>query len=145
MRKTMCLATFVLSAMVFAGAQQPSGAPGSGAPGQSGPQATSPSAGPGQSSGAPGTPGAAGPQATPQAGGAAANAPITEGCLGGTSPNFTLTDTGGKTYKLTLPANADGSKLTPHIGESVQVMGQVSGSSINVSQIGKGTGTCPGK
>ena len=79
------------------------------------------------------------------------NAPITEGCLGGTNPNFTITDKAGTTYKLNIPPGADASVLTPHVGESVQVMGPVTNgggatkaSSIDVSKIGRGTGNCPG-
>ncbi len=154
--KSILLATFTLSALVWAGAQQPNSM-GS----QGGAQAGAPGAPAGQSSSMPGSasqgpssgaPGAAGPGATssPQAGGSAqASGPVTEGCLGGSNPNFTITDTAGKTYKLTLPPNADGAKLTPHVGESVQVMGQVNQSggsnAISVSQIGRGSGTCPGK
>jgi len=78
-----------------------------------------------------------------------ANAPITEGCLGGSNPNFTITDKAGTTYKLNIPAGADTSVLTPHVGESVQVAGQVTNgggagkaSSIDVSKIGRGTMNC---
>jgi cytoskeletal protein RodZ len=80
----------------------------------------------------------------------AANAPITEGCLGGSNPNFTITDKAGTTYKLNIPQGADTSVLTPHVGESVQVMGQITNgggagkaSSIDVSKIGRGQGGCP--
>ena len=79
----------------------------------------------------------------------AGNATITEGCLGGTSPNFTITDTAGTTYKLNIPAGADASPLASHIGESVQVMGHVnkgagagSPSTIDATRIGRGTGNC---
>ncbi len=81
--------------------------------------------------------------------GQAANAPITEGCLGGSNPNYTITDKTGKTYKLNIPPGADASMLTPHVGESVQVMGEVKDTgglnkaSIDVSRIGRGTGECP--
>lgn len=145
MKKSVFIAVLMLFALVvWAGAQQPSGAPA-----QTGPQATTPT--PGASSQSPSAmPGPAGPsepQATPQAGtsGAATNGSITEGCLGGTNPNYTLTDSSGKKYNLVLPQGADGSKLTPHVGESIQVLGEASGSSINVSKVGKGNGTCPGK
>jgi hypothetical protein len=77
----------------------------------------------------------------------AANAPVTEGCLGGSDPNFTLTDKAGTTYKLNIPANADTSKLTQHVGESVAVAGNVSAkagnASIDVQGIGRGSGQCP--
>lgn len=142
MKKHMILAGLMLSMAVWAGAQQPSSMPS-----QSGAQATTPSAGVPQA-GAPGADTTA-PQAAPQSSatsaGAGANGAITEGCLGGSNPNFTLTDKGGKSYSLVLPQGADGAKLTPHVGESIQVMGDVTGSSINVSKVGKGNGTCAGK
>ncbi|WP_041855938.1 hypothetical protein [Candidatus Korobacter versatilis] len=146
MKKAMIFATFMLSTLAWAGVQQP-------AAGQSGAPAGAPGASQGQSSSMPDTsaaPGAAGqstsPEATPQASGApAAGGAITEGCLGGSSPNFTLTDASGKSFKLNLPANADGSKLSAHVGESVQVMGDVKADSIAVSKVGKGNGTCPAK
>lgn len=138
MKKPMFFAAIMLSALVWAGAQQPNGMPA-----QSGAQATSPSGAPGQSPSAmPGAAGQTGPDATPQAGGAAMNGQVTEGCLGGSNPNFTLTDASGKSFKLNLPQGADGTKLTPHVGESVQVMGNVSGSSIDVTKVGRGTSKC---
>lgn len=142
MKKHMIFAGLMLSTAMWAGAQQPSSMPS-----QSGAQATTPGAGASQT-----MPGAAGPsasQASPQSSatgaGAGANGSITEGCLGGSNPNFTLTDKAGKSYSLVLPQGADGSKLTSHVGESIQVLGDVSGSSINVSKVGKGNGTCAGK
>jgi hypothetical protein len=75
--------------------------------------------------------------------------PVTEGCLGGSNPKFTITDKAGTTYKLNIPPGADASKLTPHVGESVQVAGNVKdtgmagNASINVQRIGRGTGQCP--
>jgi hypothetical protein len=76
-----------------------------------------------------------------------ANAPVTEGCLGGSGANFTLTDKTGTTYKLNIPPNADTSKLAQHVGESVAVAGNVNGkggnASIDVQGIGRGTGQCP--
>ena len=81
---------------------------------------------------------------------------VIEGCLGGTAPNFTVTDKAGTTYKLDIPPGADASVLTKHVGESVQVMGNVNGasatgesgttktsSSIAVQRIGRGKGACP--
>jgi len=76
-------------------------------------------------------------------------APITEGCLGGSNPNYTVTDTSGTVFKLNLPPNTDTSKLAPHVGESVQVQGDVKdagkagNASIDVQAIGRGTGNCP--
>jgi hypothetical protein len=54
---------------------------------------------------------------------------VVEGCLGGTSPNFTVTTTAGQTYKLVIPQGADASQLTPHVGESVAVMGTLANAS----------------
>jgi hypothetical protein len=146
MKKMLVASLFMLATMAWAAAQQPGSIPE-----QSGGQATSPSAQtPGASQQQPSTPGSAGQDAG-QAGaqGQAANAPITEGCLGGSNPNFTVTDKAGTTYKLNLPPNADASTLAPHVGESVQVMGEVKGAgtpdkaSIDVSRVGRGTGKCP--
>ena len=71
----------------------------------------------------------------------AANAPVTEGCLGGSAPNFTLTDKAGTTYKLNIPSTADTSKLGQHVGEPVAVAGNVNGkagnASIDVQSIGR--------
>ena len=78
----------------------------------------------------------------------AVNAPVTEGCLGGSDQNFTLTDKAGTTYKLNISPTADTSKLGQHVGESVAVAGNVNSragnTSIDVQGIGRGTGTCPG-
>ena len=85
-----------------------------------------------------GQPGAQGPAA-----------PVTEGCLGGSDPKFTITDKAGTTYRLNIPPNADTSKLGQHVGEAVAVAGTVNTGkggdpSIDVQGIGRGTGTCPG-
>src|SRR4030095_8683508 len=73
------------------------------------------------------------------------NLPITEGCLGGSNPNFTVTDKAGTTYKLNFSPGQNPSVLTSHVGESVQIAGEVKNaggadkaSSIDVQQIGKG-------
>jgi hypothetical protein len=50
----------------------------------------------------------------------------TEGCLGGSAGNFTVTDKAGTTYQLQLPPNADTSKLSQHIGQEVRVTGSTS-------------------
>jgi hypothetical protein len=89
----------------------------------------------------------------------AAAGQITEGCLGGTEPNYTITDKAGTVYKLDMPKGVDTTVLSKHVGESVQVMGDVSGAdskssaasagasgaskSIQVAKIGRGKGTCP--
>lgn len=147
MKRMLVLTVFIL-ATLGAVAQQPGSMPE-----RSGGQATSPSSPvPNAGQTRPAMPGSA-DQNAPQPGaqaevpGQAANAPITEGCLGGSSPNFMITDNAGTTYKLKLPPNADASTLTPHVGEPVQVMGDVKQAvgtkSIDVSRIGRGTGKCP--
>src|SRR5215472_8888157 len=87
-------------------------------------------------------------QSSGQAGsqGQAPNVPVTEGCLGGSNPNYTITDKSGTTYKLNIPPSADTSKLAQHVGESVNVAGSVNnaGKAIDVQGIGKGSGKCPG-
>ena len=119
MKRMLAITLFMLATFAWATAQQPSTPPGR-PPAQQ--------------------PGAQDPTAT---------APVTEGCLGGTNPNFTLTDKAGTTYKLNIPASADTSKLGQHIGEPVAVAGNVSGAgkggdpSIDVQGIGRGTGNCP--
>lgn len=76
-------------------------------------------------------------------------APVTEGCLGGSDPNYTITDSNGTVYKLNMPANANTSKLVSHVGESVQVQGNIKdagkdgSASIDVQAIGRGAGSCP--
>ena len=91
-----------------------------------------------------------------------------EGCLGGTAPDFTVTDEHGSAYHILIPPGADSSKLTQHVGESVQVQGafehpgsrtgtpgSVAGSTtapipgagelaIRAQRISRGTTTCPG-
>jgi hypothetical protein len=150
MKKSIFLGALMLSALAWAGAQQPNSMPAQSDAQAPTPNSQVPSSGEPQ----PATPGGAeqnAPQAGPQSGapGQAANAPVTEGCLGGSNPNYTITDSGGKTYKLVLPPNADGSRLAPHIGESVQVMGDLKqgggANSIDVSKVGKGAGKCSGK
>lgn len=150
MRKIMVLTLFMLATLAWAVAQQPGSMP----EGSSG-QATSPrSQMPDTRPSQPATSGSAaqdagetGAQAGPES--QMANAQITEGCLGGSNPNFTVTDKAGTTYRLNLPPNADASPLAPHVGEPVQVMGEVkdaaspSKAAIDVNKIGRGTGKCP--
>ena len=133
MTKILAIILFTLATLAWAAAQQP------GAPATSSGQATSPSSqAPDASPSQPSTPGtSAAPAQSP-------NGPVTEGCLGGSDKNYTLTDKAGTTYKLNIPANADTSSLKSHVGESVAVAGTVSGSSIAVQGIGRGSGTCPG-
>jgi hypothetical protein len=92
---------------------------------------------------------------------------VVEGCLGGTSPNFTVTDKSGAKYSILVPQGADASPLQKHIGESVAVEGSIDdgtsasssagsagsaaagqsaaagGKAIHATRIGRGTGQCP--
>jgi hypothetical protein len=134
MKRRLLIILFMLATLAWAAAQQ------AGSPmGPSGGQATVPgSQAPGASQSQPGMPG---PEDQ------AANAPITEGCLGGSAPNFTITDKAGTTYKMNIPAGANTAVLSQHVGESVQVQGNVNSGntpSIDARRIGKGNGTCPG-
>ena len=143
MRHILVLTLILVSATCVAAQQQ-----GTTSPGASSGQATPPGA---SSSSSGQVPGATGSN-------------IVEGCLGGSAPNFTVTDKAGTTYKLDLPQGADSSSLSQHVGESVKVMGAVNDSgssasapsgssgsaasahqrSIQVTSIGRGSGTCPG-
>jgi hypothetical protein len=149
MKKMLVITLFMLATLAWAAAQQPGSTP------ERSEQATSPSSqAPGASQSQPSTPGGADQDAAQsgmQAGsqGQAANAPVTEGCLGGSDPNYTITDKSGITYKLNIAPNGDTSKLASHVGESVQVAGAVKdtgkagNASIDVQGIGRGTGKCP--
>lgn len=140
--KNILVMSLFMVAMAAWGAQQPGSAPE-----QDRGQTTSPSSQtPGTTQTQPSAPGGAG-QTEPQ--GQASSAPVTEGCLGGSTPNYTIKDKTGTTYKLNMPPNADTSKLAPHVGESVQVQGNVKdagtpNASIDVRAIGRGAGNCPG-
>jgi hypothetical protein len=145
--KMLIVTVFMLAALAWAAAQQPSGTPE-----HRGGQATSRNSQvPNASEPPASTPGSRDQDAaqSPAQAGSQGQAAITEGCLGGSNPNFTITDKAGTTYKLNLPPYADASPLTPHVGESVQVMGEVKNAgtpdkaSIDVSKIGRGAGTCP--
>lgn len=149
MKKILVATLFMLATLAWAAAQQPGSTPD-----RSSGQATSPSSqAPGASQSQSSMPGSADQNTAPggtQAGsqGSAPNAPITQGCLGGSDPNYTITDTAGTTYKLNIPPNADTSKLAQHVGEPVQVAGNVNNgkagrASIDVQGIGAGTGRCP--
>ena len=137
MKNMFLITLFMLATLAWTAAQQRGSDPA-----QSG-QTTSPSSqAPSASQTQPSTPDQADSR------GRASNAPVTEGCLGGNDPNYTITDKAGTTYKLTMPSNSDASSLTSHVGESVQVQGDVKstskeGASIDVQRIGKGQGTCP--
>jgi hypothetical protein len=88
------------------------------------------------------------PQANPSnAGSGQANASQTDpgsettvqGCVQGSSGNFTLTDKSGTTYQL----GGDTSKLAEHVGHEVQIKGTTSGSNPSAGPSGSnpsGTG-----
>ena len=135
MKKTLLVMLFMGATFAWAAAQD------SGSMGQSSGQATTPGAGQSQ----PGMPHSSDPGVQPGPAGQASSSPVTEGCLGGSAPNFTITDKAGTTYKLNIPPTANVSVLSAHVGESVQVQGDVSKSAIDVQRIGAGSGTCPGK
>ena len=134
MKNILIMTALILAMLAWATAQQPGSTPGPG----SGPAGS-------QAPGATQTPPTMPPDSAapgPQSG--MTSAPVTEGCLGGSAPNYTITDKSGTTYKLNIPPGADASKLAQHIGEPVNVSGNVNGkSSIDVQGIGKGSGTCP--
>ena len=138
MKNILVMTLFMLATLAWAAAQQPGSAPE-----RSSAQATSPSSQ---------APDASQSQTPSQPSPSQSQAPtsaVTEGCLGGSAPNYTITDKTGITYKLNMPPNADASKLTSHVGESVQVMGDVKDTgktgnpSIDVQGVGRGTGKCP--
>jgi len=142
MRQVLVVILFTLASVAWAAAQQPGNPPD-----PSSGQPTSPSSqAPGASQSQPSAPGSGDQNG---ARGQTPNAPVTEGCLGGRDPNYTITDKTGTTYKLNIPSTADTSKLPSHVGESVEVLGDVKDAgkagnpSINVQGIGKGTGKCP--
>jgi hypothetical protein len=142
MKNILVMTLFMLATLAWAAAQQPGSAPE-----RNGGQTTPPSSqAPDATQTQPSTPGSA-DQAGSQA--QESNASVTVGCLGGSAPNYTLTDKSGTAYKLNMPANADTSKLASHVGESVQVKGDVKdtdkpgNASIDVQGIGRGTGNCP--
>jgi hypothetical protein len=128
MKKAVTTFALLLATLAWAAAQQPGSAP---APGTY-PNAQGPGTGP--------------PQGPGPTGGTAVPSTVVEGCLGGSNPNYTITDSSGKTYKLNIPSSADTSKLAAHVGESVDVAGNVNSArspSIDVQGIGRGTGSCP--
>jgi opacity protein-like surface antigen len=142
MKNILIMTLFMLAMLAWAAAQQP----GSASERSSGQTASASSQAPDAPKAQSSKPGSA-DQAGSQ--GQESQAPVTEGCLGGSTPNYTITDNNGTVYKLNMPPNTDTSKLASHVGESVQVQGDVkdagkSGSaSIDVQAIGRGTGTCP--
>ena len=141
MKTVLLMTLFTLATLAWAAAQQPGSTPDRNSGQATPPSSQAPSAGQAQ----PSTPGSA-DQAGSQ--GQASNAPVTEGCLGGTAPNYTITDKAGTAFKLNLPPNANASTMASHVGEAVQVKGDVKdtgkpSASIDVQAIGRGTGNCP--
>ena len=133
MNKILMTTVFMLAMFAVAAAQMP----GRQAPGSSMPGANQQTV-PGDTDQTAGQNGAQPGSKSPMT-----NAPVTEGCLGGSDPNYTITDTSGTTYKLNIPPSADTSKLAPHVGEAVQVAGNINGKAIDVQGIGKGSSKCP--
>jgi len=70
-----------------------------------------------QDSNSPASPSSTGNAA--QTSGAASGSQTVEGCLSGSSGNFTLTDKTGTAYQLT----GDTAKLTEHVGHEVKITG----------------------
>ena len=141
MKNVLVMITFMLAMLAWAAAQPPGNDPEQNSGQTASPRPQAPNAT--QTPSKPGSTDQAGSQ------GQESQAPVMEGCLGGSSPNYTVTDNSGTVYQLNLPPNADASKLASHVGESVQVQGNVKdagkpgNASIDVQRIGRGTGRCP--
>jgi hypothetical protein len=125
MRKLYLITSILLLSSVWLVAQTSPSSPGSAtqqpSTDQSSPSATSPSqASPTQSTA---------PDTTQTS---TSNSSI-EGCLSGSSGNYTLTDTAGKAWQL----SGDTSKLTEHVGHQVRITGsEASGSSSGAGAAG---------
>lgn len=128
MRKMLFVIMIVLLSVAWVAAQQGDSASGQSSqsrPDQPGAQSSSPSI-PANNGGQATSPAA--PPVAPSADQAPmGNSQMIEGCLGGTAPDFTVTDQAGMVYKLDIPKDADTSQLTAHLGESVRVRGTVAG------------------
>lgn len=150
MRNTLFLLMIVVMSVALAAAQHnpsmPSNDQSNSSPGG---RATSPS--PDAQNGPSTAPGMPSGQATSPAAPAAGDSKVVEGCLGGSAPNFTVTDQAGTKYNLDIPKDADTAPLTAHLGQAVKVKGVVSGEKasataspkIQVEQMARGTMTCP--
>src|SRR5579871_1509109 len=103
------MALFILAMLTWAAAPQR----GSAADWNTGQTASPSSQAPGSTQTQPSKPGSADQTGSP---GQESQAPLTEGCLGGSTPNYTITDNNGTVYKLNMPPNTDTSKLAPHVG-----------------------------
>jgi hypothetical protein len=157
MRNTLFLLMIVVMSVALAAAQHNPSMPSSDQSNQNpGGRATSPDTQNGPAT-APGMPSG---QATSPAAPAAGDSKVIEGCLGGSAPNFTVTDQAGTKYSLDIPKDADTTPLTSHLGQAVKVKGVVSGEKasasassgaasasaspkIQVEQMARGTMTCP--
>jgi len=115
MRKTYMIAAILLLSAVWMVAQTAPATPQSSSPQSTSPAATSPMQQPST------------PDATQTSSESGASI---EGCVGGSSGNFTLTDTSGKTWQLA----GDTAKLADHVGHQVKITG---------SEAGKGDATSP--
>lgn len=60
-----------------------------------------------------------------------------EGCLNGSSGNYTLTDSSGKTWQL----SGDTSKLSDHVGHKVEITGTTSSGSESTNPSGSSAGS----
>ena len=74
-------------------------------------------------------------QSSSQSSSSNGNETTIQGCLNGSSGNYTLTDSSGKTWQLT----GDTSKLSDHVGHTVEVKGTTSSSNSNSSGTTGGT------
>ena len=71
-------------------------------------------------------------QSSSQSSTSSGNETTVQGCLKGSNGNYTLTDSSGKTYQLT----GDTSKLSDHVGHTVEIKGTTSSSSSNAGTAG---------
>ena len=81
------------------------------------------------------------PNADPNQASQTAGGTTVEGCLSGSSGNYTLTDKNGVSYQLT----GDSAKLSEHVGHEVKITGTASSASPNGGGTSTGTtGTANG-
>jgi hypothetical protein len=76
-----------------------------------------------------------------QTSGAASGSQTVEGCLNGSSGNFTLTDKNGTSYQLT----GDTSSLTEHVGHEVKITGTSGSASSGASSSSAGASGSSGQ
>lgn len=113
MRKTYLITAILLLSAVWAVAQTSPSSPQSTSPSSTSPSSTSPS----QQSTTPDTTTQTTTTQTTQTSTDSSNS--IEGCLSGSSGNWTLTDQSGKTWQLA----GDTSKLSDHVGHQIRVTG----------------------